>query len=58
MALQYRDKVTGKIKYVDESNDPLIKLEEAKIEIEMLKLEQAQSNAEMIDLMMSMLGGI
>ena len=27
-------------------------------DIEMLKLEQAQSNAEMIDLMMSMLGGI
>ena len=56
--LQFKDITSKQIKYVDESNDPLIKLEEAKIEIEMLKLEQAQSNAEMIDLMMSMLGGI
>jgi len=58
MALQYRDIINKQIKYLDETKDPVLQLKEANLTIEQLKLEQAQSNAEMIDLMMSMLGGI
>ena len=56
MALQFIDE-DGKKQYADPSNDPAEMIRILTEANENLKIEQAQANSEMIELMMSMLGG-